>query len=383
MDLNLLFPAAMRRIGPVNLGSNFGKWKETVGRFPKSVTLGTVTFGTVTFRIVTFGTVTFGIVTVGTVTFGTVTFETVTFGTVTFGIVTFGTVTFGTVTFGMTFGTVTATFGIVTLGPVTFGTCGSKTMMAPNGVNGRPKHSQPKTPTRALDFPSSLGSGPPKPLLALFLNPPMRCAKKWKDCPPTMVVPYNPGPRDGLVPWATHYFGFYRIWVSRADHAALIKEQRAGMKWTFPTKQLAKDMDKLTWAPGVTQTPVLQDNGITQRSKITRPKMENAVGMRSFVNDQTTVMNVEPGIMYRMLRKEKAVQLENGLWPAEWLHRSAFSFGGLGDTTSDYASSQRRTNLVLGTSESNTYMILYALHQDWEKRILTAGAGSKTRSPIM
>lgn len=43
------------------------------------------------------------------------------------------------------------------------------------------------------------------------------------------------------------------------------------------------------------------------------------------------------------------------LWVMQWLHRSAFSFGGLG--SKDYKSSQDTTNLVFGTSESNTEMI--------------------------
>ncbi|KAJ6474786.1 hypothetical protein C8R45DRAFT_1102938 [Mycena sanguinolenta] len=180
---------------------------------------------------------------------------------------------------------------------------------------------------------------------------------KWKSCPTCDVVEHDKGKEHGRVLWATHHFEFYNIWVSPEHHQALSIERQDLSRWTPPSEPRALLMDQKTRVKTDTKPTFLNAKELQQSSAISKDKMEKAIGMRKRVVDQGTVMLVGPSEMCETLFGQPAKQLSNGLWPAEWLHRSAFSFGGLG-TDDGYESSQTRANLVLGISESNTYMVL-------------------------
>ncbi|KAJ7737306.1 hypothetical protein B0H16DRAFT_1762570 [Mycena metata] len=209
-----------------------------------------------------------------------------------------------------------------------------------NSFLGFPKFARfwsPTTPAHFVFEPANADARLEKALVAAVKD----LEDKWKSCPKCDVVAHGKG-KDDRVLWVTHYFGF--SWASDKDYKALVKERHDHSTWTPPDKERARLMDKNTWGKN-TKPTVFQANELRQYSSISKEKMEKAVGKRGFVDDQVTVMYVQ------------AKRLKNGLWPAEWLHRSGFSFGGLGET-GDYKTSEVRKNLVLGTSESNTYMIL-------------------------
>ncbi|KAJ7881520.1 hypothetical protein B0H14DRAFT_2565752 [Mycena olivaceomarginata] len=136
-----------------------------------------------------------------------------------------------------------------------------------------------------------------------------------------VVSPESDQGAQGRVLWATHYLGFYKIWVSLDDYNALVAAQgddTKGTKWTFPSDTVAEIMNAATSTP--------QD--------------------RSLVDDQGTVMGVAPGKMCNLLNKSAPDQLKMGCGR---LNFEALEGG---------VSTQTRRNLVLGTSEANTYMIL-------------------------
>ncbi|KAJ7259087.1 hypothetical protein B0H12DRAFT_1108906 [Mycena haematopus] len=223
-----------------------------------------------------------------------------------------------------------------------------------NSLLGFPKFARfwtPETRARFIFEPANTDLGLKKALDAAITD----LEDKWVSCPKCDVIAHGKKDND-LVLWATHYFGFYNIWVSHADHQALIKERDDGSPWPAPDEKQALLMDEKTWGDHLTST-VFQAHELQQSSCITKARMEKAMGKRNFVDSQADVMGVKSSVMYETLCHQTADRLTNGLWPAEWLHRSAFSFNGLG-LIDEYKSSQVRKNLVLGTSESNTYMIL-------------------------
>ncbi|KAF7375358.1 ABC transporter G family member 18 [Mycena sanguinolenta] len=164
------------------------------------------------------------------------------------------------------------------------------------------------------------------------------------------------------VHWATHYLEFYKIWVSKAHYDALAEVHKATVgadkvAWPFPDGTKLNNMIKGTKAPRDVFNDSLNSHDTESSTNITRGKMETMSGTRAHFDNQGEVMGVPANEMYQMLLGSNAPlkPLSNGLWPAEWLHRSAFRFGGL---EGDVSSPQSRRNLVLGTSESNTYMLL-------------------------
>ncbi|KAJ6475558.1 hypothetical protein C8R45DRAFT_1159701 [Mycena sanguinolenta] len=182
---------------------------------------------------------------------------------------------------------------------------------------------------------------------------------KWK--PNTVsweaVKAGNGNRENNRIQWAAHCLGFYKIWVLHEHYTALLEECGENGRWNFPDDAVAKTMDVQTRYPRHIATPPTLFTDDTQSStSITKDKMDNASGKRTTVNSQSSVMaDAKPGKMYEILHKSDADRLQNGLWPAEWLHRSAYSFGALDGGVS----SQTRRNLVLGTSEANTRMILF------------------------
>ncbi|KAF5676342.1 hypothetical protein FDENT_9511 [Fusarium denticulatum] len=97
------------------------------------------------------------------------------------------------------------------------------------------------------------------------------------------------------------------------------------------------------------------------RIKLSAAKMKAAKGRRDDVLTQYEVMGSIANEIAAILGWKDTGSMvpgsgkwpSPGVWPAEWLHRAAFSWGGL---TGDYRTSQVPENLIFGTSECNSLM---------------------------
>ncbi|KAF5534340.1 hypothetical protein FMEXI_11335 [Fusarium mexicanum] len=110
------------------------------------------------------------------------------------------------------------------------------------------------------------------------------------------------------------------------------------------------------------------------RIKISAAKMKAAKGRRDDVLTQYEVMGSSANEIAVILGWKDTGSIvprsgkwpSPGVWPAEWLHRAAFSWGGL---TGDYRTSQVPENLIFGTSECNSLMTRYEKYfQDYVRR---------------
>ncbi|KAK6345781.1 hypothetical protein TWF718_007687 [Orbilia javanica] len=108
-------------------------------------------------------------------------------------------------------------------------------------------------------------------------------------------------------------------------------------------------------------------------------KIGNAKGMRDSQNQPRKILGFSASefaaehLGWQNHQKNDARHdflMNNSLYIAEWLHMSAFSWGGLLDlsTPSQHSSSDVPENLVLGTSETNSYMTRY--EKAWQQLVL-------------
>ncbi|KZT52898.1 hypothetical protein CALCODRAFT_458663 [Calocera cornea HHB12733] len=147
----------------------------------------------------------------------------------------------------------------------------------------------------------------------------------------------------------------YHTWINVDDYAKVNKVLKIGasIRRAWPTQAAATALvENLYNELKVT----LHTGWEPQAVKLTLAKMQATKGPGSKRNPgQKTVMGAS------------ATTFANKFWPgavdknanpknAEWLHRSAFHFGGVSDFA-DLASSQTQDNLVFGTGEANTHMI--------------------------
>ncbi|KLO91680.1 uncharacterized protein LW93_4577 [Fusarium fujikuroi] len=129
------------------------------------------------------------------------------------------------------------------------------------------------------------------------------------------------------------------------------------------TKEMEKKAEKAEPKKGMTRS--------IHVNPINAQKVIRAAGSRKGQKDQKAVMGFSAsyfadqvlGWSWRPGPKAtlKDRQMSNGLYIAEWLHLSAYSWGGIqqGTNTSAQKSSQTKKNLVFGTSEANSCMTRY------------------------
>ncbi|RKK74302.1 hypothetical protein BFJ69_g8582 [Fusarium oxysporum] len=117
-----------------------------------------------------------------------------------------------------------------------------------------------------------------------------------------------------------------------------------------------------------TTTEVEHDNVVAARTGKRDPTQDRCVATNGYSSNEA-MSNIYPDY-YPDPEKAKSRRV------AEWLHRSAFSYGGL--TKGVLGSSQVANNLVLGTPDTNTVMMRY---EAFVKRLAfhsTKGNGQKT-----
>ncbi|KAJ7505986.1 hypothetical protein B0H11DRAFT_2219918 [Mycena galericulata] len=182
---------------------------------------------------------------------------------------------------------------------------------------------------------------------------------------------------DHLVQIGSHPENIYQAWVTEADLAIMNNITMINGK---PGKRLQADDLPLPHNAELAQ----QANAIfpsTVRADMTRTRIDqNSILSAKMIGRECTQDVV--------MDKKGSIKLAEILWPdldswkgvSEWLHRSAFSFGGIDNgtgTTKDLkkdpeegppSNSQSKENLVFGTYETNTLMIRY---ESYIKRLAT------------
>ncbi|PVF90898.1 hypothetical protein CPB86DRAFT_803222, partial [Serendipita vermifera] len=141
--------------------------------------------------------------------------------------------------------------------------------------------------------------------------------------------------KKNLVLLSKHFFSFYWTWVSAQDFVALCTDRGVqDLNRPWPRQEVAETIydERLG---GDSSNPKNVKEEETFDVNINYTKMESAAGKRKDFPDQQTVMG--------------------NVSATDWLHRSAFRFGGL--TNEGPGSSQVRKNLIFGTSECNTHMM--------------------------
>ncbi|PVF92098.1 hypothetical protein CPB86DRAFT_844605 [Serendipita vermifera] len=159
--------------------------------------------------------------------------------------------------------------------------------------------------------------------------------------------------KGGLVLLSYHFFSFYWTWVSPQDFQKLCSDRGVkDLNRPWPTEQQA---GKIYTDLKENSSGLQDDPEDTFDVNIGYQKMAAVAGTERHP-DQKGVMG-----------GTSATEIAESLWgikdppkmrptSAEWLHRSAFRFGGLEDEGKPN-SSQVRRNLIFGTSECNTHMI--------------------------
>ncbi|KAK2671308.1 hypothetical protein RAB80_013730 [Fusarium oxysporum f. sp. vasinfectum] len=161
---------------------------------------------------------------------------------------------------------------------------------------------------------------------------------------------------NGWTTLETHPGGLYSILINRAVLEFLCSDARYK-----PLRQGGYDVPLQGYAQALNQRLDLcghRDDTTTQVSPISLAAAKN--GKRNPTQDKCVAQigcsaNVAMSVIYPGLYPNSAEAKKKRV--AEWLHRSAFSYGGL--TPGDLGSSQVANNLVLGSPETNTVMMRY------------------------
>ncbi|RPD59113.1 hypothetical protein L226DRAFT_510190 [Lentinus tigrinus ALCF2SS1-7] len=171
---------------------------------------------------------------------------------------------------------------------------------------------------------------------------------------PFRVLTYNAAQQAGLVLLSSSFYGFYHTWISAANFERVFKMRLGADPIARPWP---RDVAAATVVDKKLKTAVGAGDGIQTSTLVTADKIDAANSMRRMATSQKTVMgDVSATEVAAMLWPANTLDADRKPSDAEWLHRSAFHFGGLGDKA-DYGTSQCRANLVFGTGECNTDMI--------------------------
>ncbi|CCO34620.1 hypothetical protein BN14_08724 [Rhizoctonia solani AG-1 IB] len=182
-------------------------------------------------------------------------------------------------------------------------------------------------------------------------------------------------PNNDYEELGTHPLGFFKLFINKTDSALLFHNDyddlvlknprtvRAAVRKVRATRaQLQNKVDSVTGRVPYDLTKAHEWSTITN---LTIEKLNKVVGKKRPASQQA--------VMYGHSATEVADIFDwDGIDPktglprpmpggmkhrAEWLHRSAFSFGGLGLKELRIGSSQQVKNLIFGSVEANTTMI--------------------------
>ncbi|KAJ7233678.1 hypothetical protein C8J57DRAFT_1729399 [Mycena rebaudengoi] len=171
---------------------------------------------------------------------------------------------------------------------------------------------------------------------------------------PYRVLSYTQAQSDtSLVLLSTSFYPFYHTWISSANYQQLcstvLNTDPLARPWPADATAAAS-IDALLKNEG------LLSDGISTDTLVSADKMKAAHGMRTTLPTQSGVMGASATEVANLLWAKSTLDPKRRPADAEWLHRSAFHYAGLGSNV-NLASSQNRLNLVFGTGECNTDMI--------------------------
>ncbi|KAG8867018.1 hypothetical protein FRB98_004413, partial [Tulasnella sp. 332] len=164
--------------------------------------------------------------------------------------------------------------------------------------------------------------------------------------------------------WSENFLGLFEVRLNAHDHHVICDRMNVQGDFLPPNAEACNAEDTKMCGEGSAARPTYSSDTGSQgyTSTITKAKLEGAAGKRTHYATQNVLMKksaTELGASF--FENMQNARAPDGFWPFEWLHRSAFRFGGLGDSDNP-GTSQVRSNLVLGTSQANTLMLRIENH---------------------
>ncbi|XHF96737.1 hypothetical protein AWENTII_000355 [Aspergillus wentii] len=223
------------------------------------------------------------------------------------------------------------------------------------------------------------------------------------------TVKFSTDPPDGTEyrKLAKSPFGHYETWIKESDYKGYMARKPTR---PFPDKgQISKALEELK----STGDPIPQSVQKTLKSPrkrfkpspdrkpqsniiinhVTRERIKAIAGTRTGpgVDDQKKVMGKSASEIAKLLKWENAAkkgkeQESEERWAdspyadAEWLHRSAYSWGNIVDGN-NMSSPQVMRNFIFGTSECNSIMTRY--ETSWQKYIVQLGEDKNHKGGIL
>ncbi|KAI1055803.1 hypothetical protein LB506_009203 [Fusarium annulatum] len=162
---------------------------------------------------------------------------------------------------------------------------------------------------------------------------------------------------NGWTTLETHPGGLYSILINEAVKEFLCSDARykpfRQNGYNAPMQNWADTLDDRLDLCGKTQDTTTHVSSINVNAAAKNPKRNPT--QDKCVAQKGCSANVAMSVIYPGLYPNSADAKKKRV--AEWLHRSAFSYGGL--TPGDLRSSQVANNLVLGSPQTNTVMMRY------------------------
>ncbi|KAL9607679.1 MAG: hypothetical protein Q9167_007429 [Letrouitia subvulpina] len=144
-----------------------------------------------------------------------------------------------------------------------------------------------------------------------------------------------------------HPQGFYEVWVATDQLLQTFSDTNIVHK--PPTSASIRLGD---WnVPTETTVTRLKINSARNLTRM--PNQERVMGIAS---NAVSTDHVRECMISLMHVKSRQLEMFGGKW-VQWLHRSAFSYGGLGESSVSATTPQHLQNLVLGTKATNTDML--------------------------
>ncbi|KAJ7364477.1 hypothetical protein DFH08DRAFT_930390 [Mycena albidolilacea] len=172
---------------------------------------------------------------------------------------------------------------------------------------------------------------------------------RFKDWPEHEVLEFNDAKQRGLKAVGVKFMGLYISWMEVSHYGVLWKEfQVDALPIPFPAGDPApcETIDK--------KVKKGKQNVDGLAIPVTSRKMELARGKRD--GGTLQIMGLSATEVATALWGQSSRSTGMGSWKAEWLHRSAYAYGGLEEPVS-LSSSNDPGNLVFGSWECNTDMI--------------------------
>ncbi|KAI9655263.1 MAG: hypothetical protein M1829_000676 [Trizodia sp. TS-e1964] len=170
---------------------------------------------------------------------------------------------------------------------------------------------------------------------------------------------------DNLESLGSHPQNFYKVFVTTSDAKKMEQNGYSFLVLDSPDPPSIHSPKRSQ----INKIPT-ENKGDTTTTLITNAKVKS-------VNDWPRCIT-QNAIMGGISAAEAAVEIWGGISPPrtfEWLHRSAYSYGGIEDGSPD--SSQTPGNIVLGTYGANTSMIRY---ENYLKRLANDGKNVKLQT---